>query len=350
LYHGYFTFLIFGVIGVLFFTFAAERNWFSRFRASFATHGEFLVLALGTTLLVLFLLYYPYARFSAEAGTRPADELKMLSPNFGAWFSASPFSVFYSRQHFYKPDANTGENTLFAGWIIYLLVVAAVTIGFAKKRDADLRLAAVLAASSLLIMLAMTSWGGGEANFYLWITQGIPGLRAFRSFARIAYLLIALDTVAAALLLDHFYRAQSARLGRIAVVTIACLAALESLDVGQYYYSPRLARLRADALVRQWRAARFHKVLLFAPGLTNQPLEPLHLDCWHAALLVGKATVNGYSGNIPPGYLEFLAEPTVAHAEELRARLRLPASEVSLVTDWAEQDKRALGWAKVNSP
>ncbi|MFL6541240.1 MAG: hypothetical protein ACJ8HU_10780, partial [Chthoniobacterales bacterium] len=193
LYHGYFSFLIFGLLALLYFGFARAAEWPAKWRASLSRHGEFLALAIATSLLVIVLLYYPYARFSAAAGTRSMIELRQIGPNPGAWFSASPFSPFYSHQTFYKADAATYENTLFAGWIIYLLVIATLIAALVNRGAADLRLAAVLSLASIILILAMTSWGRGEANLYLWFADRVASIRAFRSFARIAYLLFVIE-------------------------------------------------------------------------------------------------------------------------------------------------------------
>lgn len=348
LYHGYFSFLIFGLLALLYFCFARNAQWLTNWRASLARHGEFLALAIATSLLVIVLIYYPYARFSAAAGTRSMTELREIGPNLGAWFSASPYSPFYAHQSFYKANAATFENTLFASWIIYLLMIASLIAAVLMKREADLRLGALLALTSVLFILAITSWGAGEANLYLWFADRVGSIRAFRSFTRVAYLLFVLESISAALLLNHFFRAGATRVVRHSAVALSFLCAMESLAFGQNYYSPLVARLRADALVKQWRAAGDHEVLLFAPGATNQPLEQLHLDCWHAALITGRATINGYSGNLPGDYYEFLDDPSLAHAEQLRERLRLPESKVSLVTEWAAEDKARLGLAKLD--
>lgn len=343
-YYGYFALLIFGTFFVVFLLLSVRQEWWTEVSASIRRHWAWLVTSILLTTGLLIVLYYPYMRFAADAGTRAMEELIVLAPNPGAWFSASRFSAWYSRQQFYKPNANAGENTFFAGWLIWFLLLIAVAFSFRRRRLApDVRLAAELALATILLMAAITTWYGREGNLYLWLAEHFRQIRAFRAFGRIAYPLIAVEAVVAALLLNRLYRDGSSRFLRGLAIAIAFAAAVETLSLGQLYYRKTVAQERASALIEMWKRAGLHDVLIFAPGYTNQPLPFIHMDCWYAALLLHKETVNGYSGNRPPQFGRFLGDPTVKNAEALLTHYEIPSSRISVVTDWEDSRKASLG-------
>ncbi len=343
-YHGYFALLIFGAFFVVFLLLSVRQEWWTQVSASIRRNWAWLVTSILLTSGLLIVLYYPYMRFAADAGTRPMEELIVLAPNPGAWFSASRFSAWYSRQHFYKPNANTGENTFFAGWLIWFLLLIAVGFLFRRRRLApEVRLAAELALATILLMAVITTWHGTESNLYLWFAEHFRQIRAFRAFGRIVYPLLAVEAVVAALLLNNLYREGSSRFLRGLAIAIAFAAAVETLSLGQLYYPKNVAQERASALIEMWKRAGFHDVLIFAPGYTNQPLPFIHMDCWYAALLLHKETVNGYSGNVPPQFAHFLGAPTGENAEALLTHYEIPSSQISVVTDWEPSLKASLG-------
>lgn len=341
LYHGYFTVIIFAVMLALFFALGVDAAWWRTFISSCRQHARFLCGAGAVTILALVALYYPYARFSASSGTRPPEELAGLAPNLGAWFSASPFSYFYPHLSFYKPRAYVGENTLFAGWIILALNCLTLVMGLRSPRGSHLRLAAILTLACGVVVLALTTWPDG--NIYLWVAEHVRSIRAFRSFARIAYLLIVVEAVAAAIFIDYLFNRSRSILGKSASVALSLFVAVESLAVGQIHYSKIAAQKRGAAVREMWQRAGARRVLAFAPGYSNQGYEAVNLDAWQAALLLHKHCLNGYSGNEPAGYAEFLHNPTTDHAKALFARLGVPESKVSLVTDWPAEFKAKSG-------
>lgn len=351
MYHGFFALGIFGTVVVAFLALCARRPWWSAVLISVRGHWRWLVFAIVLTTVLLVFLYYPYVRFAASTGTRPWQELNVLAPNPGAWFSASPFSVFYAKQRFYKPGANVIESTLFAGWLIWPLLLVALAFAF-RQRDnpPGLKLAGILALAVIVLMAGLTTWSGNRGNLYLLLAEQIPQVRAFRAFTRIAYPLIVVESVAAALLLNALYHDSSTRWLRGAAIGLAFALAIENLAIGQVHYSKSIARLRGAAMVKMWKRAGGHDVLVFAPGYTNQPAAFIHTDCWYAALKLHKWALNGYSGNVPRLFAPFLASPTVKNAKALLSHYDLPPERISLVTDWEPAARARLGIVSYQLP
>jgi hypothetical protein len=270
-------------------------------------------------------------------------ELVLLAPNPGAWISASANSVFYSAQKFFKPGGNTIENTLFSGWVAWAATIAALLTGMAASRRSDWRIAAVLAGAFVLVVCFITTWRGTEGSAYLWVAHRVPSLRAFRSFARIVYLLFVLQAAAIGVFLNAVYSSTRSRLVRGLTVVAAAAIAIEQLSIGQAHYLPWVAQLRVAGLAEMWRKAGDHQVLIFAPGYTNQGVEAINTDSWQTALVLHRFSINGYSGNQPPSHAPFLNAPSVENAKALLAALSLSVADVSLVTDWPQAVKARLG-------
>jgi hypothetical protein len=343
LYDGYFSILIFFALAVTWWALGPHDCFWSRFGQSFKEHWESVVVFALVALTVVAFIYIPYIIFSAQFGSRPIKELMLLAPNPGAWLSASKQSVFYLYQQFYKAGAYVVENTLFVGWVAVVGLATSIVAGLRSQRGSNLRIAAVISIASLLLIVFVTTWQGESGNAYIWLAAHVSGLRAFRSSARIGYLLFVLEAAAIAIFLNHLLGKAKARWQHLAVYVFALLIAVEQLSIGQPHYSPSTAQLRTAGLVEEWRKAGDHQVMIFAPGSTNQTIEALNLDCWPAALTLHRYCVNGYSGNQPAGYGTFLQNPTVDNAKALLGELGLDEKGVSVITDWPVAVKQRLG-------
>ena len=348
-YHGYFTLIIFPVLFASFACFGLRRNWARSVIASCKENWRFLLVSLAVTSTMVAVLYYPYAVFARSAGTRPFEELVQLAPNPGAWFSASSYSAFYPHQTFYKSPPNFGEHTLFAGWLILAVLLLGAGLAFRRRHDKDVLFSCVLTGACVVIAAGFTSWGD-PGNLYLKVAELVPSMRAFRSFSRIAYLLIVLEAAAAALLLNAFYRSSRSTGPKIFVLALAFAISIENLSLGQSHYLKSVSEARASALARAWQAAGDRPILVFAPSFTNQEGIFLNTDCWQAALRTHRRSVNGYSGNEPPTHAAFLRALTAEQAAALLDRFHIPPSDVSLVTDWLAKDKDLLGIRAYHPP
>jgi len=342
LYAGYFTIYICGIIIALYLVLFARREFWHDFLRSLREHWLLVSWAIAFSLVLLIVIYFPYARFSAGAGTRPMAELIWLAPNPGAWFSASPYGIFYSSQQFYKPGANAAENTLFSGWSFWLLAPAIIATALRNRQRWDMKLALVLSTTILLLIFAVTTWSGSGSSIYLMLAQRVPSIRAFRAFARIAYLLIILEAVVIAFFFNYHYRRVRPAWARGWILLFACVVPGENLAFGQISYLKTTTQQRGAALVEMWQKAGEREVLVFAPGYTNQGFQCLNIECWQAALLLHKKTLNGYSGIVPSSHLQFIFSPTEANARALLASLNIPREICSIVTDWPERIKQTF--------
>src|SRR5205085_5438435 len=130
-----------------------------------------------------------------------------------------------------------------------------------------------------------------------------------------------LQAAAIAVFLNGIYVSSTSRFVKGLTVAEATIVALEQLSLGQAHYLPWVAQLRAAGLAEMWRKAGDYQVPIFAPGYTNQGVETINTDCWQTALMLHRFSINGYSGNQPPSYAQFLYAPSTAHAKALLTTL-----------------------------
>jgi hypothetical protein len=341
LYYGYFSILIFAAAFVVFAAIGSTPTFWQRLIDSLRANAPVVIVALAIAVLAVGLLYWPYVRFANQSGTRPIVELMQLAPRPIAWCRASPFSLWYSHQAFAAEYPI--ESTFFGGWAIYGVLVLTAIIGVRAERRSLLRVACACAITVIATGLVITTWSDATGYLYVYIASFVPSIRAFRSFGRIVYLLLIMEAVTAALVLNYLRQRSKSVTARITTVIIAFGIAVENISIGQEAYDPRVAQARSAAVFEAWKNAGGRDVLAFAPGYSNQSTDLIHLDCWGAALTAGKHCINGYSGNEPAGYGPFLHTPNVANAEAILLRLNIPRAKVSVVTDWPDDRKAALG-------
>jgi len=350
-YYGYFTGVLLLGLFVIMTCLWLRRDWWQRFSMSVKAHWPLLLSSLAVVLILLITLYAPYSAFAKHSGTRSIEDLRVIAPNLGAWFSASPFSLFYSHQTFYKPGANVAENSLFAGWGVWVVLVCTIAFTLCRRR---LKQEAALASSIIIVCLLsiafITSWGSADHNLYVKFAERLPSIRALRAFTRIAYLLIVLEACAAALALNLLYKMSMSGLVQTLAIFTSFAIGFESLSAGQPYYLKATSQKRRIALEDAWRNAGAREVLVFAPGFTNQPSQFVNTDCWQVALSLHKFTMNGYSGNEPPTYSTFLHAPTIENAHALLSILHLDESRISIVRDWPHWAREQLGVREYHTP
>ncbi len=190
------------------------------------------------------------------------------------------------------------EHAMFIGIAPLLTIVLAVTLRLEKRATLD-RLFAPNALAILFLML-LTLWLDGHSVYRLlfWL----PGVNAIRAVTRIVTIMLfpcsvllasSLDTIAAARLPG------SARLGAVAV--IGALLVFETSYIRHYAITVGAWQSRMVAVAAELPpAVPPAPILMLAP--TPGESWPRELDAMLFAQDRGWRTLNGYSGNTPPGH------------------------------------------------
>jgi hypothetical protein len=231
-----------------------------------------------------------YAQTRQQLGPRDAEEI--------ASYSALPSDYLRvpSQNRLYPHGAREREDerSLFPGMIALVLAVFGVAAGASVHRWLY-----------ALMLAASFDWSLGVHGIsYRLVAEVLPFFSSFRSPARFAALvmlslavLAALGAARAMALLSRRWRLA----GMVGLITV-CIA--------EYWSAPIPVRFQpvSPPPVYQWLAAHSRKVVLELPVPASDALwlvETQHqfMSIYHWARLV-----NGYSGYVPPSYVETLEE------------------------------------------
>jgi hypothetical protein len=136
----------------------------------------------------------------------------------------------------------------------------------------------------------------GRVRLYMILYHAFPPFQGVRAVSRIGMLLAIPAGIAVAWLISH--RARGTR-GRL----VAALAVLACLEQGVTSRSVEVALVEARANEIAAQVDRAAEAFLVVPrGPVQRGFSWHHLDAMWASRRTGVPTVNGYSGNRPPGW------------------------------------------------
>lgn len=285
-------------------------------------------------VLCLSILYFPYYLHSKVHGIRCVNELKLLSPEFGSWFSANPFSFLYSQLNFISEEQGVvWEKMFFSGFTGYIFCGFFFIFFIIKKPqlNSDLKVAISLIFTFITLFILVTNLNKSDFNLWIWITEYIEPLRSIRAFGRIFILLTSIQVIALAILLNYcIKRFVGIKLVKPFIFIIPLIFVLESLSIGQPLYSKKTAQERVFGLKENFQNINDINAFVFAPGIVLNPVA-VHLDAWNLSLITGVPCLNGYSGNSPKSHAKFLISPTKSNALELMQRRLINPKEIAII-------------------
>jgi hypothetical protein len=283
-----------------------------------------------------------YARALRGGATQPAAMITAFAPDLPAWFTAAPVSVFYPAGWLGWHAGDLVEHAWFAGFLPWIMVLAALWGGWAMRRTGAGVWMLAIALGVFGVTLFFTRWSAAHPGAWVTVAGHFEVLRAFRGSGRVAGLLQVAMAAAAGLVLTNWRGGLGSR-RQWMPVALAALVVIEGLSHGQPSTLVSVARSRSDAMIAAWRNAGDRPVLAFAFGFTNQPDVYLHLDAWSAALRLKRATLNGLTGALPGTHHRFIWGPTVENARRLMSDFQIPEESVSLVEGFGPAAEAALG-------
>jgi len=130
IYQGFFASLI-SLILITFFVLLSTNKRKREYWLLLRTIRINLISLTLTLIVLLFILYFPYYLVTRDYGTRNINELIDLAPRLGAWFTASPYSLMYSKFNFIAGEPNLYEKCLFSGFIS--LIIMSFSLPFLLK-------------------------------------------------------------------------------------------------------------------------------------------------------------------------------------------------------------------------
>ncbi len=257
---------------------------------------------------------YLFTRAWSEVATMlPRPVSYLLMPELPYW---SPVSTVLAQS---APMAH--EHHLFVGFgAMGLMVVGLLAVLRNAKPVVGAMPAKAMALTLLLVLLVVTV---ANDSFTLYRPLAVlPGFSAIRAVTRIGLVLAFPVAVLAAIgLRSLVVESKPKILGSVIAGLLCCLAGYEFVTIERLTFSIANAEQRVDAIVAaaRERAQGIQSPILLVVNPKDDG-DHVQLDAMLAAQRLGWATVNGYSGNLPPGAAPV---PTCALASRQFAVYRL---------------------------
>jgi hypothetical protein len=285
-YQGWFLAFVFVLGGFWALALPATRPALARAgRRVWKPAGVFLCLS----ALALLPLLQPYMHAAQTVGLRPYSMVTAYLPRVWSWLFVGSNSVLYgwlARYSVFSAIPESTEHHLGLG-----LVTTAVACGglWSTRRQP---LTQLMIACAAAIVALSTYWPDG-ASAWVVIYRVVPGAAAVRGVSRIALALLVPAGVGAALWAQRWQR------WPLAVGAAALLMAAEQWQ-GLPSYDKPAARERVSAVARA--IPRGCGAFLYVPRDGQGDPWLYQTDAMWASIATGVPTVNGYSGNVPPGW------------------------------------------------
>jgi hypothetical protein len=274
------------------------RIWQAWVHANWKQRGVGLVLV-GVILFSLWILLAPYYMVTVEYGfLRKWKTVSALLPVWQSYLLADN-SFFWHGISMNINDVNfRWEHQLFPGIALTILIAAGLIFRFRSRMS---RIAWLMFwAGVILILLTMNING---FSFYQ-IVWRIKGVNSIRAVTRIILVLMWPQAIFAAWSLNAIIQNERYKTNwRLALAFILLVLLLaESIFYTHLTYKKAESVARIEQLTQQVPANLPKKPVLSVAYTGNIPDYVHELDVMLMAQQLGYPTMNGYSGNFPPGY------------------------------------------------
>lgn len=254
--------------------------------------------ALAVLTFALYWLLNFYASTGAAYGfKREHIEVLAMTPHWESYLIADRSAIWGSLSSSLGQELRyRWEHQMFFGIAVIGLAIWGTVLSFANKTHLSrLGKSAAIVVVLLIALTLMTPFG----SLYAFALQ-VPGISAIRAVTRIAIILalpLAILVSIAALQLKTLAKTPAfASLGLAAVLS-AEVFAYQSYNTPKQAWIDRLAQIEAQAPSEIQSGSVF-----FMTGVEKIPYE-IEIDAMMLAQTRGALTLNGYSGNLSPGYV-----------------------------------------------
>ncbi len=293
--------------------------------------------------LMLAPLVWHYWAAARGVGLRPLEEVETMLPRVQSWFFMGSGNLWYGKLagwSIFRRLPMRHEHAIGLGLLSTTVAVSGFVMG-RKRRSLQL-----IAAVTILLALLATRWGthaGTPLSLWLPVYRFMPAGTAIRAVSRIGILLL----IPAGIGLAHFADAARTARWRTLALIVAGLCVVEQVQLGPSYDKAQ-ARGRVLAIAQSVDPRLEAFYVASAAELDAFELTLLHLDAMWAGLHRNAATVNGFSGHVPPHFghlwtMDFKDDsgPVGAAAIALEgwsARFGVKGSDIQLIVLGEEED------------
>ena len=256
------------------------------------SHGFTLLAASAVAALVLMPLMRHFYAASHVVGLRTFENAREFMPALASWAYLGPSSWLYgwtSEWEWFQELPGEWEQRLGIG-----LLTTALALGGLWRARRDPRVRYFVLVGACLFVLSTSIWG-----LSLWrvVYEFFPAAKAVRGVSRVGMMLLIPIALGVSLMLTSL----RAKGRRGLAVALGLLAIVEQGQTTEVFDKSANREDIAD-LVRHIDRARCAS-FVFSPVRGNElPWEKYQIDAMWAQLESGVPTLNGYSGNHPPGW------------------------------------------------
>jgi len=257
--------------------------------------------AIWSASLLLFFRHYLFSDLV------PVDFIvpDYYAPGAGNWFAAVPTSL-WAPWKLDAEDRYDRERQLFCGMGLYSIMFAGFLFGWENRHRPERREAALFSWIALLtcawLILVTLSLGRGLCLWY-GIYSIVPGATGIRAINRVCLIVIPLGLIGGLTGVQAYARSDMGYTGRRSALylTLLAICVIEQARLNTPTFSRRDMDHRAGMLAAEMSnadAAYFVRDPNYEGSQTS-----LDVACMWAGLKANRATINGYSGREPPGYI-----------------------------------------------
>jgi len=265
--------------------------------------------AIGTAWILIFLLsglifslLYQYQIVSLEYGfNRSVDEIKSIMPTTSSYFIADGSLLTKWIGQSFAEVPMRHEHQMFFG--LGLFLVGMLGIYYIYKGGVHQQLGRV-SASTLFGLIVLTFSINGYSIYTLLLY--LPGVGSVRALSRIVLMMLLPLGIIAAIAVDAVQqRFQTWQTRWAMLIALVLLVVVESIFYHPYSTGISKWLDRQNQLKARLPKFDLKDPIIFVTGNPDDPhIQAVELDAMIFAQDRHLSTLNGYSGNAPPGYLE----------------------------------------------
>ncbi len=279
----------------------AFKSWRKGFTYSKTTIGIALILFFILSGAILSLLYQ-YQIVSTHYGfSRSLGEIKSMIPTVSSYFIADgSFLTKWIGQSLTQVPMRH-EHQMFFG--LGLLLTGIIGIYYLCKAGVHQQLGRV-SALTLLGLIALTLSINGYSIYRVLLS--LPGVGSVRAVTRVVLVMLLPLGIIAAIAIDSVrLRFQTWQTRWVVLIILVLLVIVESIFYQPYSTGINQWLDRQNQLKARFPAIDLKDRIIFVTGRSDDPhVKAVELDGMIFAQDRHLPTLNGYSGNVPPGYLD----------------------------------------------
>ena len=257
-----------------------------------------LVMWLLLCVSLMAWLFYPYIQVSRFYGVgRDWPEIASMLPRPQSYFGADVSKVWAPMlSSLMKDIPMRHEHQMFVGLIPIMLAIYGAVFGWrCAKREASY----VLILGTLILVIGITLCIGGWSAWYL--LHKLPLFSAIRAMTRIDLVILFIVGYLCSLAIDRISLLRNV-VAIPMIVVLFVLAIVEFSNIGMPVSTKQSWRDRISEAEKNLPTGLIKGDVVFMAQRGGPPYAD-ELDVMWIAMERGLKTMNGYSGNYPPGYL-----------------------------------------------